>query len=284
MNKFYKKIKSIVSILLRVIRYFYRHAVTRPMYLYNYMRHYFELDYIEKINFYDNRKLIELLKTKSLIRIGDGEVHMHNGGSVLGYQTYNKRLSNFLRSIIKNYNDNSPYIIGIPQFTHQTNTVLRGKNLINCWMPLKATIKTYFNKEANYADAHAFYREGGFDNLLRPIIESHKIIMIAGEHNIKLLESENVKIYDKLNIEFIEAPSENAFDQFDEILITVNDKLASIGLQVDKFNKQYRILVSMGPAAKALVYELTKQGYICYDIGKGVETMYQDNKVKDMIG
>ncbi len=307
MNKYVTKIKRVTYLIYRTIRYVCRHLFARPVYLYNYMSKYFDNDYIEPLKFYSNDKLKELLKHRSVIRIGDGELHMHNGGDIACYQKYNKRLSNYYKKIIREYTDKSPYILGVPMFAHQSNRVLREKNLINCWMPLKATIRTYFNRDTHYADAHAFYRYGGFDNILRPILESHKIIMITGEHNVKMLESDSVNIHDKLDIEFISTPEVESFDKYDDILdrfyklaygvkneyiknnssdsLKNNDfsEKENKDLQ-DVFNKEYRILVSTGPASKAIVYELSKLGYICYDIGKGVETMYQENKVQYMIG
>ena len=251
---------------------------------------YFDNDYVERLEFYHNDELKELLKSKSVIRIGDGELHMHNGGSIACYQKYNERLSAYYKKIIREYTDSSTYILGIPTFAHQSNKVLREKNLINCWMPLKATIRTYFNRDAHYADAHAFYRDGGFDLILRPILESHKIIMITGEHNVKMLESDEVSIHDKLDIQFIPTSEFESFDQFDEILSKFNLLISNLGFDLDqsadviRFNKTYRVLVSTGPASKAIVYDLSRRGFICYDIGKGVETMYQENKVQYMIG
>ncbi len=290
MSKYFVKIKRVINLSYRTIRYIGRHLFIRPIYLYNYMSKYFDNDYIEPLKFYNNDDLKELLKYKSVIRLGDGELHMHNGGDIACYQKYNKRLSIFYKNIIREYSDNSPYILGIPTFAHQSNRILREKNLINCWMPLKATIRTYFNRYAHYADAHAFYREGGFDLVLRPILESHKIIMITGEHNIRMLESEKVNIHDKLNIHFISTPEFESFDKFDEIIKNFKSFVNGLGfdihksLDVESFNKAYRVLVSTGPASKAVVHDLSKYGFICYDIGKGVETMYQENKVKYMIG
>ena len=292
--------RKALRIFFRIIRYFYRHLFIRPVYLYNYISKYFDNYYIEKVKFYTSDEVKNLLngsenrQAKSIIRLGDGEIHMHIGGSIDGYQKYNKRLANYYHKIISEYNStSSPYILAIPTFVLQDNRLLREKNLLNCWLPLKSAFKTYFNKNEIYADAHVFYREGQFDYILRPILESHKLIMIAGQHNVALLESDKVKIHEKLNIKFIETRGVQDFDDFDNILKKFNLLISeinttpsaadSIGIKID-IKEEYRILVAAGPTSKAIVYELSRQGYICYDIGKGVETMYQENKVQYMIG
>lgn len=274
-----------LQFLAKSIRYVLRHIWTRPVYLWNYMINYPKNNYAEKIKFYDFEQTQNILKNKSLIRLGDGEIHMHNGGDIACYQRYDRRLRDYIHNIIVNYNDKSNYVLGVPQFALESNSVLKKKGLISCWMPLKATVKTYFNKEAHYADAHIFYREGGFDKILRPILESHKIIMITGAHNVKMLESAKVNIHQKLNIKFISTREVESFRDFDHTLGQVYNYIQELKYtSIEDFNRDYRIVVSSGPGGKPIAYELSQKGYIAYDIGKGVETMYQENNVHNMIG
>ena len=280
--------------IYKVLRYIFRHAFVRPIYLFNYARSYFDNDYVEKVKFYTSGEIKSLLigsdniQAKSIIRLGDGELHMHIGGNIDGYQKYSKRLARYYHKIITEYSSvTSPYVLAIPMFALESNAVLRQKNLLSCWQPLKASFRTYFNKKEMYADAHIFYRDGNFDHMLRPILESHKLIMIAGRHNVELLESNKVKIHERLNIKFIQTDGVEDFNNFDDILkrfFVLIDCIKKDSISEGDFKKEYRILVSSGPTSKAIVYELSKQGYICYDIGKGVETMYQENKVQYMIG
>ena len=63
---------------------------------------------------------------------------------------------------------------------------------------------------------------------------------------------ENVK-----SIKRVLAPTQNAFDKYDEILRAIL-----------KIEKDSLILVILGAAAKLLVYDLTKRGYQAVDLGQ----------------
>ena len=222
------------------------------------------------------KELLSMLKKgKSLIRYGDGEIYMINYGSVLSYQPYNRRLRNYLLRAIKEYSNDSPYIIGIPKkYISMPNKELKKINLLNCWLPLKVVYKNVFpKKDVYYFDAHQFYFDKSFERILEPVLKGKKVILVTGAHNIKT--AKDAGMHKRLNVVFIETPSYDSFSKFDEILEKIIESVQ------DKDNT--RVLLSVGPASKALVYELSKMGIISYDLGRGVESVYGKNSIENFI-
>lgn len=196
---------------------------------------------------------------KSLIRFGDGEFIIINGKSI-HYQKQNERLRNYLVKIMEDYINNPKdcnYMVCMPnQFLNCNGLKIAKKRLwISCWSETRYLFKTNYDKNVTYGDSFLFSSK--YSNVYNKLwMKKDKIIFL---HNNKIY-AQNFE--QKYNIEtiFIQVPKKNAFDKFDELLCKVK-------YEVDKSQEDIAVLISAGPCAKVLVYELSKNGVFAIDTG-----------------
>lgn len=262
--------------LVRAVRFLGRNIFRNPRYLGWYISAYFQRDYRAHALFYSVQELDTLLaQGKSMIRIGDGEIYLMNFGSIAHYENYNPELRRYILSIIRDYTPDAPYVIGLPQkYVDMSNDELRKLNMLRCWLPLKIMVRHRFPKAMKYFDAHIFYRSGTFVNVLEKHLKPHRVIVVTRKHNINLLEEAG--IHSKLNVTFIETKESGTFADRKEIMAHIRETAAS-------HKSGYRILFSAGPASKAMIYDLSREGFICYDLGLGIEAVYRKNEIESQI-
>ena len=262
--------------LVRAARFLGRNIFRNPSYLIWYLFAYYRSEYRAYASFYTDQELDDLLaRGKSLIRIGDGEIYIMNFGSVAHYENFNPELRRYLSSIINEYSPESPYVIGLPQlYVDMSNAELRKRAMLRCWLPLKIMVRHRFPKAMKYFDAHIFYRNGTFTNILEKHLKPYRVIIVTRKFNIDLLEEAG--IHSKLNVTFIETKESGTFADRKEIMARIREMAASN-------TSGYRILFSAGPASKAMIYDLSREGFICYDLGKGIEAVYRKNEIESQI-
>ncbi len=262
--------------LERALRFVGRNIFRNTSYFIAYAVGFLRTDFRLFPNYFTETELLAALQSgKSLIRLGDGEVYIMNFGSV-HYQKYTPRLRVYFLEMVREYREDSPYLLGIPQeYMSKSNTELRAVNLLHCWLPFKVTYQRLFTTKAKYFDAHVFYRGNSFQKMLEGILVDKKVLLIASRDNWLLMKEAGMD--QKLNVEWIECPSSNAFDEFDSLLQQILERIAEDTID------EYRVLASAGPASKALVYELSKKGIIAYDLGKGIEAVYRPNTIEKSI-
>ena len=265
-----------MDILTRGIRFVARNIVKNPLYVLRYGFWYPQKNFFNEARFLENEQLTEeLRKGRSLIRLGDGEIYMINYGSIPQYQPYNLRLRKIFLDIIQNYTDTSPYILGIPEeYVNMPNYKLKERNLLRCWLPLKILFKYIFPHNASYFDAHAFYREGGFEKVLKSILETHQVLVATSKKKIDLLVSSGLET--KVDVTYVQNAEYDAFKGYDKLITDIKNRVGNA-------KSDYRVVLAVGPTSKALAYELSSLGYVCYDIGKGIETMYRKNEIEYLI-
>lgn len=198
----------------------------------------------------------------SVIRFGDGELSLISGTN-LGFQKYEDRLSYQLKEIIRG---NYPgLLICIPnifdRLEHLTKTgfwfeihhLFRYSYL---WKDLTAPNRVY--GDAFITRPYLSYKNrSGAANVLKGIKniwQNKKVVLIEGEKS--RLGVGNDLFAEASSLKRILAPAENAFSKSSEIINEAN-----------KLSKDHLILVSLGPAAKIITYELFKSGYRVIDIG-----------------
>lgn len=203
-----------------------------------------------------------LSNKSSLIRFGDGEISLIEGRN-LGFQTYDKNLSEELKKIIEIKDDK--LLIAIPNFfgriEHFSPTAF--------WFTIHNLFrngylwKKYTNKKIIYGDA--FVTRPYL--LLKDKRESFKIFskikQLWQNRDIIIVEGKGTRIgvgndllSNAKSISRIICPSENAYSEKDRIINVTK-----------KINNNKLILLSLGPAAKPIAYELFKAGYQVIDIG-----------------
>ena len=196
----------------------------------------------------------------SLSRFGDGEFNLIQGKDCV-FQKHNvelqKRLNEILGSDLKNHSVAIPFLMcHLRKGTKEQKRFTRAyytKN--NDW------IFHTIIKDKLYLDSSitcTFPNQEEF-NLMREIWEKRDIAIICGDRvfkNIKYNVFDNAK-----SIEYINAPTVNAFDEYDSIL----DK-------AKKIDKNKLICIILGPTATVLAYDLAKEGYQALDLGHIVKS------------
>ncbi len=210
------------------------------------------LDDLDTIN-YSNKF------NKSIIRLGDGEFNLINGEDIC-YQKYSNKLRNELIEIIKNYDyQSSNYLLCIPkQFLLMSGfKLLKKRNWISSWAFSRYYVKRNFENNVTYGDAFIFSKgnERNYSKLWS--LKKYKLCIFV--HNNEKFANKFQKCY-KINTKFIKVTSSNSYNDLDAIKNEII-KLAK------NFNKDDIIIIaSMGPAAKALVYEICHE-YRVIDAG-----------------
>ena len=223
--------------------------------------------YSKKYNFkiMDDETAVTFIikERKSVARFGDGEFKWMLDIPQNNFQKQDPILSKKLNEIINCKSEK--LLIGIPRaFNNLENYNANAKNI---W---KYFIYTYGKKckklistdriyiDTNITRCYIDYEKKEdakkkFENLKR-IWQNRDIVIIEGEKTKLGIGND---LFNNANtIKRILAPSKNAFDKIDLI----------IG-EVKKIQKDVLILMSLGPTATVLAYELSNNGYQAIDIG-----------------
>lgn len=207
--------------------------------------------------------LDKLQKEKlSMIRFGDGELSLISGVD-LGFQKWSRELAHKLRSILTT--DKTGLLICIPGifgplekftstgFWFEIHHMFRYAKL---WRSLISTDRIYgeafiTRPYLGYKDknqASHIYRQ------IKSLWQDKELLIIEGEKS--RLGVGNDLFSGARSIKRILAPAENAFSKYEAIIA-----------EVGKYPKNFLILVSLGPAAKVIAYDLFTLGYQVLDIG-----------------
>ena len=229
------------------------------------MTNYLNTGYMNKVQWYSQDGIFDaIFAGKSVIRIGDGEIGLLNGGQV-SYQRYVQGLASELKECIKRYKPDSPYILALPLFVEYSNRELRHtKGGIACWLPLKIMYRLIFNKKAQYMDAHFFYEKKNLDVLVSTFLIKKKIIINTTLENIRKIEKNN------RNLDIVASVVSQTPNPYDLYLDT-KQKISAIITEYKGDKKDVIILCSSGPMGKVLAYYFTLRGIQCIDIGLGIE-------------
>lgn len=264
---------EVLRAALQLVR---RNLLRDPAYLFHYLYRYPQPGFRPPVRFMDEDALTgHLAGGKSLIRLGDGDI-WHTNFSDQEYQRYHPRLRDYLLKIIRGYDSRSgPYLLGLAKaWIGKSNAELREAGKLRMWLPSKIAFQRFFHAGETYFDAHLFYRGGAFERTLGDVLSRYRNIVVTHAANISRLEKTGFA--EGLQVAFIECPAENAFDQFDALLGAI---LKEVGSGADR----HRVLLSAGPASKALVYELSKRGIVSYDLGHGIEIVGSNQTLEHVI-
>ena len=215
------------------------------------------LDSIASINYIINHHC-------SVSRFGDGEFDLIEGRKV-GYQEPNKRLAAMLKQVLQSNLPN--HMIGIPRPLRDT-TMLR-KQSKEFWerfflvhhgksvRKLLSTKKIYLDTQLSrfyIENRDKEYSKVIFANL-RKIWDNRDIVIVEGT---KTRSGVGNDLYNNAkSIQRILGPATNAIDKYDEMLNAIRKNVSKDNL----------IMLSYGPTATVLAYDLAKLGYQAIDIG-----------------
>ncbi len=260
----------------RALRFVGRNLFRNTRFFLGYALHFFDPGFRLQPRYYDEAGLLaRITEGKSLIRLGDGEVYLMNYGSI-HYQPFNPRLRDYLLKMVREYGDSSPYLLGIPQeYLGRSNEELKDIDLLHCWLPFKVTYRQLFNTRTTYFDAHLFYRNNAFARTIEHALAGRKVILVTSEANWQLMRDAGMQ--EKLDVTFVACPAQDAFSEFDALVASVRSIIGEAP------KDHFRVVASAGPASKALVYELSKEGIVSYDLGRGIEAVYRPVSLESSI-
>lgn len=213
---------------------------------------------------------------KSFIRFGDGEYSLMEGKSI-PFQEYDENLAKTLKEIITSQEENiliglgygyfhSPYNHRVPEFKY---TWLTDNYHI---------IKKYLVPHKEYgatemSQVYAGYKDYDFEwhyAMLKKLFVDKKIIVICGD---KVLANVQYSIFEGVQeISYIYGATKYAYQG-----------VPHLKEQILNFSKDYTLIFALGPAGKALGYEMFKLGYRVLDIGHSIKdyNAYKCNMLMD---
>ena len=217
-------------------------------------------------SFYPIDKTLEkIVKEKcSLCRFGDGEFELMENKVRPNFQDVNPNLAIRLKEVVVSNQDNILIAIAknygsLDEYTDEAADAIR-----------QYMTESVRKQHRKYIDTNRVYHDAYITRpyILRRDKEKSKIIFdsfkkIWDKRDIVIVEGECTRmgvgndLFDNTSsIKRILAPSVNAFNKYDEIL-----------KEVLKINKEILVLISLGPTATVLAYELACSGYQALDIG-----------------
>ena len=207
------------------------------------------------------------MSNKSLGRFGDGEIAwLFQNKEKGGFEENSPRLSRRLAEVITSNNNN--FLIGLP------DSFISIRSLTNRALPIWGRfLIRYSNKIISYLNYNKIYYDA---NVVRPYIDyqnysySIKVFNILkkiwSNKNILIVEGNKTRLglgNDLFNntkdIRRIECPNINAFESYSSIYNSVIKFLNK--------NKNYITLISLGPTATVLSYDVFEHGYRAIDVG-----------------
>lgn len=247
MKKFLKKIKNVLKRIYRK----YERAQYRNR---KYVNCYRVLSPEETIEYLQNN-------TVCFCRFGDGEIAIMRGESI-AFQQSDSALAERLKEIIKTNEPGLRIGINYMYFNPVDSVNPYTQKFFEAMAMQRRFMIKNCNKDVEYIDAsitqlYQIFMDYDFDThfkKMQHIFEGRDITVICGRGVIQ-----NIK-YNALDVchsvEYIFAPSKDAFSQYSDILAKAMD------IKEDRI-----ICVILGPTAKVLVYDLFKKGRIAWDIG-----------------
>ncbi len=209
---------------------------------------------------------------KSVIRWGDGESLILLKSDIY-FQTYVPELRDRMLEIVRNYSDNSPFYLCLPtKFLTCSTASLHElkKGTVSYYQMHKGTrylYKRYFKKDTTYL-SHFLFKgdsQSHFDSLLSLISSYRAFVVVKSDPGI--VELFFNRYIDNAPYRIVTIPGKNAFQSYDKILDTIISRVKESDVEKD----DVLILISAGPCAKVLSYDLSQQGFTSYDIGKFFE-------------
>ena len=197
----------------------------------------------------------------SVSRFGDGEFLLINNGSI-GFQKADKKLSERLKEVLLSNDDNISIALSGGMCHSTRNSTEWGKRFARTfWGKNIDWIMKLINKNKTYLNTGFTILPDSMDkyNHIRQIWDNKHITVISGDRVFKKIK---FNVFDNAkSIEYIDAPTTNVFEKYDEILA-----------RATKIPKDRLIGIILGPTATVLAYDLAKLGYQALDLGHIVKS------------
>lgn len=203
----------------------------------------------------------------SLCRFGDGEFEIMRKNERAWFQHTDEELCSRLCEVINSKNNNILLGIannfgGLEKYTEQAADAIR-KYMVKD--NTRKDLESFLNKDAAYYDAYVtrpyiIYEDKSYAyhifNLWKSVWDRRDVIIIEGESS--RMGMNNDLLANCNSVARILCPDKDAFSVYSDIL-------SAVCKNVDK-NKL--LLISLGPTATVLAYDLALMGYQAIDIGQ----------------
>lgn len=218
---------------------------------------------------------------KSLIRLGNGESEILVGLD-MATQVYDKGLRNTLLEIIKSYNDDCHYLLGLTNW-RLTKSVKELKSTPNqsafkIWRFMRFAFWKYrmYRITMPFLEADMF-RIGQVGLKLEDIEKlwknsSYIVMLLNNEAYYTWFQGR----YKDKKVYFVKIPDKNFF----KVLPEVQNKILNLIKEQNIKEDNVVILAAAGPGAKVLCYNLCQKdaNYLCYDMGNFFHMHYHNFK------
>ena len=200
---------------------------------------------------------------KSVVRFGDGEFTLIRGKNIR-FQSPDEKLSARLKEVLSDRTE--VCLIGIPDMInmcfedvpkeHYKYWIFHMNFNINKWFTYLSPDIDYINSLVTRPyDAYAKKDESErFFMLWKEVWRNRHVVLVEGEYT--RFGINNDLLNEASSIERVICPAEDAFEVYEDIKSNV--------LTLDKSKL---ILISLGPTATVLAYDLAKAGFHAIDIG-----------------
>ena len=207
-----------------------------------------------------------IFRKVSLCRFGDGEFEIMRRKERLWYQEVNEALALRLEEVLNSNHEN--IIIAIADdFDSLENYTEEAADAIRSYLSngTRREVMELFDPERIYFDAYVsrpymMYKDknhaANIFNLFKTVWNNRNLLIVEGEYS--RMGVRNDLFSGAKSIRRILCPPKNAYDQYGEILDAVKG-----GVYGDEL-----VLVSLGPTATILAYDLARCGIQTLDIGQ----------------
>lgn len=261
--------KKIVNFCLRRYKWYVTHVKARKIF-----QEYDILDSFASIQYILDNKC-------SVSRYGDGELSFFCGGEI-GYQEINDQLIERLKHILR-AKDAPNHIIGIPYFLKNVDGTVKltrefwgdivckyGKQ----WSEYIPSDKQYIDTQISrfYIEYSDYNRSTRQLQMLKRIWHDRDVVIIEGSQSRTGIGND---LYDNARkIERVIGYPKNGYSHYNEMLSAIKDCVRP--------EEGKLLLLSYGPTATILAYDLAKLGYQAIDIGHlDIEYEYYRNKKQE---
>lgn len=232
----------------------------------------FELDELRNIlmsrtpKVFTREESLRILQSepKSFARFGDGEIAIMQGKNI-PFQDYDSILAEKMFNVLKTKRED--LYVGInDNYFHAISP--DAPKLERVFLRIAAPeLRKFFMKEINpeihYLNAccltgYFYYNEDVYAemiNLKRKLFEGRRIAIVTSKSVAEKFEHDIFEL--AVSKQYIEAPSKNAFQEYDSILDDINHNVS----------KDTLVCLILGPTATVMVADLTDMGYMAWDVG-----------------
>ncbi len=244
--------------------FFIRYRNNLP-YLFKYVTSIHQGAYKEQVTFMSDEEFVEAAKSRSTLRLQDGEFTLLLGTRDLAYEKKNTQLTSMWMEAIENYSDTAPYILGLPPYVVIDNRTLHKEGFKYLWMPAKILYSMWFPKKPKYFNGSYFYIDNTSIPFMQALSDQKDVLLVSNAEVIRQTQPHSAYFFKHArSFSSIETPEKNTFEVYDATI-----------KNIEKYITPHTVIfMACGPAGKAMIYDLSKKGILAHDIGHGLTGAY----------